>query len=126
MFVITPSISRRPKAATSRNDGAVVGQVGNLRRVGNPPEPLVNRPASAGCQPARRIPSCPTINVGYWASRRTKWQWAKARAPQRRTPSRSKLGQTLTSVNPKMNENSGLTGWPVDKLQPNGVYWLTY
>ncbi|HUJ22385.1 MAG TPA: hypothetical protein VLX58_12715 [Bryobacteraceae bacterium] len=31
-----------------------VGQVGNLRRVGNPP-------ACAGWQPARRIPSCPTI-----------------------------------------------------------------
>jgi ubiquinone/menaquinone biosynthesis C-methylase UbiE len=30
----------------------LVGQVGNLRRVGNPP--------GAGCQPARRIPSCPT------------------------------------------------------------------
>jgi hypothetical protein len=25
-----------------------VGQVGNLRRVGNPPESLVNRPTSAG------------------------------------------------------------------------------
>src|ERR1035441_1798607 len=70
MFVITPSISRRPKAATSRNDGAVVGQVGNLRRVGNPPEPLLNRPAGAGCQPARRIPSCPTINAGFSASRK--------------------------------------------------------
>jgi len=40
-----------------------VGQVGNLRRVGNPPESLVNRPTSAGYQPARRIPSCPTIHA---------------------------------------------------------------
>ena len=31
---------------------------------------LVNRPADAGCQPARRIPSCPTINAGCSASRR--------------------------------------------------------
>jgi hypothetical protein len=46
-----------------RNSAEVVGQVGNLRRVGNPPERLVNSPAGAGCQPARRIPSCPTINA---------------------------------------------------------------
>ena len=36
--------------------------LGNLRRVDNPPEPPANRPAGAGCQPARRIPSCPTTN----------------------------------------------------------------
>jgi len=41
------------KAARRWNGRArLVGQVGNLRRVGNPP--------GAGCQPARRIPSCPT------------------------------------------------------------------
>src|ERR1035437_1076939 len=50
-----------PKSA---NSAQVVGQVGNLRRVGNPPEPLVNWTLGAGCQPARRIPSCPTINAG--------------------------------------------------------------
>src|SRR5579862_3417679 len=38
---------------------AKVGQVGNLRRVGNPPGGVQTRP-SAGCQPARRMPSCPT------------------------------------------------------------------
>ena len=31
---------------------------------------LVNRPAGAGCQPARRIASCPTINAGCSASRK--------------------------------------------------------
>ena len=42
---------------------ALVGQVGNLRRVVNPPvEPCV-WPPGAGCQPARRIPSCPTPNT---------------------------------------------------------------
>src|ERR1035438_7853309 len=46
---------------TNGNSAEIVGQVGNLRRVVNPPDPLVNRPAGAGCQPARRIPSCPTI-----------------------------------------------------------------
>src|SRR5664279_4702943 len=51
------------------NSAEVVGQVGNLRRVDNPPEPLVNRPAGAGCQPARRIPSCPTTNAGFPAER---------------------------------------------------------
>jgi cobalt-zinc-cadmium efflux system membrane fusion protein len=40
--------------------GAFVGQVGNLRRVGNPPANFGVRPPSAGYQPARRIPSCPT------------------------------------------------------------------
>src|ERR1019366_8301218 len=37
-----------------------VGQVGNLRRVGNPPPGGCKCPPTAGCQPARRIPSCPT------------------------------------------------------------------
>ncbi len=37
-----------------------VGQVGNLRRVGNPPFDVCAWPPCAGCQPARRIPSCPT------------------------------------------------------------------
>src|ERR1035438_10805728 len=54
--------------AKTANPAEVVGQVGNLRRVGNPPEPLVNGPAGAGCRGtlwvARRIPSCPTINAG--------------------------------------------------------------
>src|ERR1035441_3066474 len=48
----------------------VVGQVGNLRRVVNPPGPPVNKPAGAGCQPARRIPSCPTTNAGCSVSRK--------------------------------------------------------
>ena len=52
------------------NSAEFVGQVGNLRRVVNPPEAVVNRPAGAGCQPARRIPSCPTINAGYSPSRK--------------------------------------------------------
>jgi cobalt-zinc-cadmium efflux system membrane fusion protein len=39
---------------------ALVGQVGNLRRVVNPPVDVCVWPAIAGCQPARRIPSCPT------------------------------------------------------------------
>ena len=39
---------------------ALVGQVVNLRRVGNPPVDMCVRPAGAGWQPARRIPSCPT------------------------------------------------------------------
>src|ERR1017187_8008722 len=38
----------------------LVGQVGNLRRVGNPPAGACQWPPGAGCQPARRIPSCPT------------------------------------------------------------------
>src|ERR1035438_5462681 len=54
---------------TNGNSAEVVGQVGNLRRVGNPPEPPVNKLAGAGCQPARRIPSCPTIHAGCSASR---------------------------------------------------------
>src|ERR1035441_503504 len=33
---------------TNGNSAEVVGQVGNLRRVGNPPEPLINGPAGAG------------------------------------------------------------------------------
>src|ERR1017187_9259936 len=55
---------------TNGNSAEVVGQVDNLRRVGNPPEPPVNKPAGACCQPARRIPSCPTINAGCSASRK--------------------------------------------------------
>jgi hypothetical protein len=39
----------------------LVGQVGNLRRVVNPPSrSLQHAPKSAGYQPARRMPSCPT------------------------------------------------------------------
>src|SRR5262245_53148794 len=39
----------------------LVGQVGNLRRIGNPPPARAcGWPGSAGWQPARRIPSCPT------------------------------------------------------------------
>ena len=45
------------------NAAEVVGQVVNLRRVGNPPAALVKRPSSAGWQPARRMPSCPTTNA---------------------------------------------------------------
>ena len=59
---------------TNGDSAEVVGQVGNLRLVGNPPEPLVNGPAGAGCRGtlwvARRIPSCPTINAGCSASRK--------------------------------------------------------
>ena len=59
---------------TNWDSAEVVGQVGNLRRVGNPPEPIVNRPAGAGCRGtlwvARRIPSCPTMNAGCSASRK--------------------------------------------------------
>ena len=46
------------------NSTEVVGQVGNLQRVGNPPGTARTQAPSAGCQPARRIPSCPTINAG--------------------------------------------------------------
>ena len=61
-----------------RNSAEVVGQVGRgtlwVRRFGNPPVRLVNRPAGAGCRGtlwvARRIPSCPTINAGCSASRK--------------------------------------------------------
>src|ERR1039457_4138975 len=42
-----------------------VGQVVNPRRVGNPPVDSCVWPRGAGCQPARRMPSCPTIP---WAS----------------------------------------------------------
>src|ERR1022692_2171244 len=42
----------------------LVGQVGNLRRVGNPPADACQGPPGAGCQPARRIPSCPTKAAG--------------------------------------------------------------
>src|ERR1035437_6530135 len=38
--------------AGNGNSAEVVGQVGNLRRVGNPPEPLVNGPAGCGCRGA--------------------------------------------------------------------------
>src|ERR1019366_889990 len=45
---------------------ASVGQVGRgtlwVRRVGNPPVAVCKWPG-AGCQPARRIPSCPTTNA---------------------------------------------------------------
>ena len=37
-----------------------VGQVGNLRRVDNPLVGVCKWAPSAGCQPARRVPSCPT------------------------------------------------------------------
>jgi SAM-dependent methyltransferase len=44
-----------------------VGQVGRgtlwVRRVGNPPADVCKWPPSAGKQPARRIPSCPTESV---------------------------------------------------------------
>ena len=43
-----------------RGSARLVGQVGNLRRVGNPPADVSERPTSAGRQPARRISSCPT------------------------------------------------------------------
>ena len=38
-----------------------VGQVGNLRRVGNPPVDLCTSQRCAGYQPARRMASCPTL-----------------------------------------------------------------
>jgi ubiquinone/menaquinone biosynthesis C-methylase UbiE len=43
-----------------RGTAPFVGRVGNLRRVANPPSDLCESPTSAGCQPARRISSCPT------------------------------------------------------------------
>src|ERR1035437_3750587 len=43
-----------------------VGQVGNLRRGGNPPADDCRWSASAGCQPARRMPSCPTKPSPSW------------------------------------------------------------
>ena len=56
----------------SANPAEVVGRVGNPRRVGNPPEPLVSGPAGAGCRGtlwvARRIPSCPTFSRAYLGS----------------------------------------------------------
>ena len=58
------------------NSAEVVGQVGNLRRVGNPPNrpATANSNAGAGCRGtlwvARRIPSCPTINAGCSASQK--------------------------------------------------------
>ena len=42
---------------------ALVGQVDNLQRVGNPLADACERTKSAGNQPARRMPSCPTENV---------------------------------------------------------------
>jgi SAM-dependent methyltransferase len=46
-----------------RGRAPFVGQVGNLRRVANPPSDLCESPTGAGCQPARRISSCPTKPV---------------------------------------------------------------
>jgi hypothetical protein len=45
------------------NSAEIVGQVGNLRRVVNPPGTACKQAKGAGCQPARRIPSCPTTNA---------------------------------------------------------------
>src|ERR1019366_2958891 len=55
-------LMRRPEYRDERC--RLVGQVGNLRRVGNPPAAACQWPLSAGCQPARRIPSCPPKPAG--------------------------------------------------------------
>ena len=49
---------------------AFMGQVANLRRVGTPPVDLCVSPPSAGWQPARRMPSCPTLHQNGDPNRR--------------------------------------------------------
>src|ERR1022692_3392895 len=60
--VFAGGLMRRPEYRDERC--RLVGQVGNLRRVGNPPADACQWPPGAGCQPARRIPSCPTRAAG--------------------------------------------------------------
>src|ERR1035441_10777741 len=42
-----------------------VGQVGNLRRVGNPPADACQWPPGAGCQPARRDRKSTRLNSSH-------------------------------------------------------------
>src|ERR1035438_9382436 len=62
--------------------------------------------------PARTRGSAPPIRQHHrsWACL-IKWHWAEAPAPQRRTPLRSNVGQTLSSVNP--GGPSDCFGWRI-------------